>query len=333
MDKITVFHRGALGDFLLACPVIKGLSEFMKVQVYFMARRDYVALVRNAPFFAGFIPHDSSSIAPFFDDFLWKKAKVPNVLTESKAAFFFGQKFLRNVVDRLNKRLGNDVCYWVQSFPDLNSCVKKHVTFFLRDQLKELGFPLELQYFNPLDHEKGLLSASCSKDRPVVIHPGSGGLRKIWPLKNWRATVLYIKQKYPAIPVLIVIGPADDVARPLAKSLEELPGVSVVDGPELMELARILATSRIYLGNDSGVSHLAAAVGAACCVIFGRTDPSVWAPLGKDVTIVKDCWDEIDVTAEDFRMPPDKALHPEIRAFIDRRLADCDLPRTGKSFH
>ena len=60
-----------------------------------------------------------------------------------------------------------------------------------------------------------------------------------------------------------------------------------VDRPSLQALAATLATSRLFIGNDSGVSHLAGAVGAATVTLFGPTRGEVWGPDGPRVQVVR----------------------------------------------
>jgi hypothetical protein len=104
----------------------------------------------------------------------------------------------------------------------------------------------------------------------VVIHPFSGSPRKNWPLANFRALAA---QLAPAAPVYWCRGPEDP----------PLPGA--VEIGDLYELACWLAKARLYIGNDSGATHLAAAVGAPVLAFFGPTDPAVWAPRGPHVQI------------------------------------------------
>ncbi len=100
----------------------------------------------------------------------------------------------------------------------------------------------------------------------AVIHPFSGSPRKNWPLERFRAAAARIE---PHLPVYWCAGPE-----------EELPG-GAVRFPDLRGLARWLACANVYLGNDSGISHLAAACGVPCVVLFGPTDARVWAPRGR----------------------------------------------------
>jgi ADP-heptose:LPS heptosyltransferase len=72
----------------------------------------------------------------------------------------------------------------------------------------------------------------------------------------------------------------------------------------LANLARRLAATNLYIGNDSGITHVAAAVGCTTLAIFGATDPSIWAPKGMDVTVLRgDPWPSLeDVLAAGVRL-------------------------------
>ena len=63
--------------------------------------------------------------------------------------------------------------------------------------------------------------------------------------------------------------------------------LKVADDLPLPGLAAALARGRLFLGHDSGVSHLAAALGTPCVLLFGPTDPAVWAPPGAHVRVIR----------------------------------------------
>jgi heptosyltransferase-3 len=109
----------------------------------------------------------------------------------------------------------------------------------------------------------------------AVIHPFSGSPRKNWPLDLYRE----LAGRLPW-PVQWCAGPD-----------EQLDGAVRIDS--LYELGCWLAQARIYIGNDSGITHLAAACGARVVAIFGPTDPAIWAPRGNRVTIVSGNLDEV----------------------------------------
>jgi ADP-heptose:LPS heptosyltransferase len=102
----------------------------------------------------------------------------------------------------------------------------------------------------------------------AVIHPFSGSARKNWPLDRFRK----LAARLP-MPVRWCAGPE-----------ESLEGATRFD--DLYDLGRWLAGARLYIGNDSGITHLASAVGTPVVAIFGPTDPEVWAPRGDRVCVV-----------------------------------------------
>ncbi len=101
---------------------------------------------------------------------------------------------------------------------------------------------------------------------PAVIHPFSGSAAKNWPI-----------ERYSRLRELLG-------ARWCAGPEEELPDAHRFDN--LYELACWLSGARVYIGNDSGIAHLAAAAGAPVVALFGPTDPAVWAPRGPRVRVV-----------------------------------------------
>ncbi len=104
----------------------------------------------------------------------------------------------------------------------------------------------------------------------AVIHPFSGSRGKDWPLEKYRALAARLER---VMPVRWCSGPEDP----------PLPGAVRID--DLYELACWLAGARLYIGNDSGITHLAAAAGAPVLALFGPTDPAVWAPRGANVRV------------------------------------------------
>ena len=112
----------------------------------------------------------------------------------------------------------------------------------------------------------------------AAVHPFSGGARKNWPLERFRALRL-------EMPVQLTAGPDEKLAE-------------AVRFDDLGQLAVWLASARVYIGNDSGISHLAAAVGTPTVALFGPTRPAVWAPRGPSVRILQATeLEEIEVNA------------------------------------
>ncbi|HEX9879497.1 MAG TPA: glycosyltransferase family 9 protein [Candidatus Binatia bacterium] len=116
----------------------------------------------------------------------------------------------------------------------------------------------------------------------IALAPGSGAGSKNWPLAYFEAVAQWWVERTGG-KVLVLWGPAelDHMAEP-----GHWKETHVVHGLSLGRLAALLAGCDLYLGNDSGTSHLAAAVGVPTVVLFGPTDPVQWRPRGKRVWIL-----------------------------------------------
>jgi len=104
----------------------------------------------------------------------------------------------------------------------------------------------------------------------VAIHPFSGSAKKNWPLDRYKE----LGQRLPVKWILERDGPQVD-------GVDVEPAID-----DLHELACRLAQARLYIGNDSGITHLAAASGVPVLALFGPTDPAVWAPRGPNVRVI-----------------------------------------------
>ncbi len=104
----------------------------------------------------------------------------------------------------------------------------------------------------------------------AVLHPFSGSPRKNWPFERYIELAARLQAR---MPVHWCAGPE-----------ETLTGAVLIEN--LYELACWLASSRVYIGNDSGITHLAAAAGAQVIGLFGPSDPVVWGPRGPGVRIL-----------------------------------------------
>jgi len=115
----------------------------------------------------------------------------------------------------------------------------------------------------------------------LAVHPGSGAPRKNWPADRF---VALAERLTAGRPFLLVEGPADEHAVAPASRLPS--AVRARDLPPRV-LGAVLARAGLYVGNDSGVSHLSAAWGAPVLALFGPTDPAQWAPVGPRVRVLR----------------------------------------------
>ncbi|HEV8717700.1 MAG TPA: glycosyltransferase family 9 protein [Candidatus Binatia bacterium] len=117
--------------------------------------------------------------------------------------------------------------------------------------------------------------------RVLIGHPGSGGQKKRWAPEGFIQVCQWWQQQKKGR-VLVLLGPAEEEE---AERWGQTGG-KVESHLSLLQVAALLSRADLYLGNDSGVSHLAGAVGARGIVLFGPTRPQQWRPLGGSLSVI-----------------------------------------------
>jgi heptosyltransferase III len=124
---------------------------------------------------------------------------------------------------------------------------------------------------------------------PIAVHPGSAGANKCWPASHFLSLIDRLCSR--GQPVLLLAGPADHER--LATLLDALAPrygkklLRTLVNASLMEVAKQLLQCQCYIGNDSGITHLAAMLGIPTIAIFGPSDPANWRPLGPTVKVLR----------------------------------------------
>ena len=115
-------------------------------------------------------------------------------------------------------------------------------------------------------------------DRFLTIHPGAGSPHKAWALERFVRVAAD-----SGLACLWLKGPAESGLEPPSGAARS----AVADDLPLGVVLALLLRATAYLGNDSGISHLAAAAGTPSVVLFGPTDPRVWRPVGGHVRVLR----------------------------------------------
>ena len=140
------------------------------------------------------------------------------------------------------------------------------------------------------DAAERFLAGYGSGRRIAVVHPGSGGEKKNWPAEKFGEICRWLMD---STSLLVIQGEADEEAgRQLVKILAGRE-FRWAKGLKLVELAAVLQRSAVYVGNDSGITHLAVAVGAPTVAIFGPNSSSLWHPVGERVRVVSMGTDDV----------------------------------------
>lgn len=273
MKRTLIVHTGAIGDFLLACPAIQALAA--NEQITLAGNRGRVDLA-----VAGKIVHAAHDLAHIDFHSLFSEP------SEKLRAFL--RDFDRVIVWMRDEdgaiRRGLEACGVAQAdvFPGLPDAQwTRHASEYYAECLGFSDLP-------PLR----LVIPQSGPPLQVVMHPGSGSAGKNWPLENFLA--LAREHRACKTKVTWCIGPAE-----VEQGLQEKLDGDVLICDSLVELASRLTGADSFVGNDSGITHLAAALGVPTTAIFGPTDPRIWAPRGKNVVVAIEepdaPWPDVDI--------------------------------------
>lgn len=262
-----IYHGGALGDFLTVWPALEVRRDLDPGRnTVWLGRAVHGQLAAAAGLVdACWDIEDSGWTAVFSDEPLNRERNPFNGI---RSALIFA-KSPSPIVAHL-KAAGCREIVRLDPFPASRvSAVEHHLRLFRHE-------PPESEFYPRL---KSLVRGPLSEDLEIVrgsvlIHPGSGSPRKNWPLERFIEVAEWLHGRGHR--ACWIQGPAEP----------RIGAEPVLAGLALDTLARVLARGRCYLGNDSGVSHLAAAAGCPVIALFGPSDPVIWAPPGPSVTVL-----------------------------------------------
>ena len=159
--------------------------------------------------------------------------------------------------------------------------VKLHATKVFLQPLEPLGIT------NPDSTPRITLHSPLSTHHVLALHPGSGSERKNWPENKWAELLgrLATETKWD---FLLIGGEAEgDRIERLAATLPTAR-VQATQNLPLVELAERMKSCAFFLGHDSGITHLAAALGLSGLALWGETVPEIWQTLGGRIKLLRD---------------------------------------------
>lgn len=284
--KILVVRGGAIGDFILTLPAIKLLrTGFPGRRIEIVGYRHICALA-DGRFYADAIRcMEYAPMAGFFNP----RSELDHELGGYFASFGLVVSYLFDPDGFFEGNLRRcGVQNLVSGDPRVTGST--HAARQLASPIEGLGFLLDspAAEFFPSASDRAAAEQILRGCEPplVAIHPGSGSEKKNWPLDRWDEL---IRRRRDAPGTLIIVGGESDTGRigPLRESHAGAAGVRFLEGVPLCALGAIFSRCGLFVGHDSGISHLAAAAGAPCLLLFGPTDPAVWAPANPGVQILR----------------------------------------------
>jgi heptosyltransferase-2 len=279
--RVLVIFPGALGDLMCLLPALGAIARrHAGASVELMARMELARLAAGRTVVARAHSIDAREVGALFTD-------TPAVDSDARGFFagfdriysFFASDDLHF---RARMRAATDADV---SFHPFRPGGDGHVSAaYLRAIESDAGaspiYPRLEPTADDLAAATGVLRQSkCAGSNLIVIFPGSGSPAKNWPADKFAALASKLSlSPSKRASAAVILGPAEISIEPAFRA-SRVPVLKDLDLPTVAAIARLASA---FVGNDSGVSHMAAAVGASGVVIFGPTDPARWGPMSQD---------------------------------------------------
>ena len=295
--RILIIRGGAIGDFILTLPALKALRDACPdAQVEILGYKHIAALAENRFYAQAVRSIEYGPLSSFFA----KNSELPAELANYFASFDLIISYLfdpDSIFENNLRRSGveNLLCGPAKVLETAVPAARQ-----LALPIEQLGIgvgDLTEKVFPSIDDRQFAKGFLQFLQQPILaIHPGSGSTEKNWPLENWIALfsrnggVPLTEDKRGKLgnpfSLVVISGEADKTEADALEREWKNSEVRFAKNLPLPHLAAVLERS-IFIGHDSGISHLAAAAGADCVLLFGPTDPDVWAPRNKNVRVLR----------------------------------------------
>jgi ADP-heptose:LPS heptosyltransferase len=282
LRRVLVIFPGALGDFVCVVPAIEAIAaRHWGAMIELMARAELARLATGRTAIARGYSMDAPHVSRLFNE---------SSATDSEAREFFAgyeriYSFFASDDARFRKALGAATDGEVSFHPfraEDNCPGERHLA---AAYLRSVGAPdapmrprIEPSREDLQAASDAIASLGCDPSNLIAIFPGSGSPAKNWPFDKFATLARMLSERARAV---FILGPAESAIEHRLREYD-LPVLKDLDLSTIAGIARLVSG---FVGNDSGVSHLAAAAGAPGVVIFGPTEPARWRPLGRIVVL------------------------------------------------
>lgn len=290
VKRILIIRPGALGDLIVTLPAFGAIRQyFQDAHIEIMGYTTLLEITKGRFYADAVSRFDHADNALLFVN----NAQLPPSLIKKFEGIDLVFSFVSDKEQVFAHNLRKTgVKHIIHREPIPASSENIHITDYLLKSLDSLGVTelnaIPKVFLNNEDlclGEKFIKDAAVDSAKPLIaIHPGSGSRQKCWPVERFAGLMSRLSRDVNA-QFLVTSGPADDR---IIEELRQKTNNSFITANQLPlpHLAAILAKCHLFIGNDSGVTHLSAAVGTPTIALFGPTDPRIWGPRGEKVTIL-----------------------------------------------
>ncbi len=276
--KILVIRGGAIGDFILTIPALAALrQQFPETHLEVLGYAHIAQLALAGGLVDAVRSIDARSLAGFFA----RDGVLAEELQEYFASFAIVVSYLYDPDEIFRTNLAR--CSKAQFIagphrPDETLGLHATETF-----LK----PLErVAVFDADPAPRLTLQFPRSRSAQLALHPGSGSERKNWPEPKWAELIAQLVQTTDW-QFLLVGGEAEGDRLDRLAALIPPDRLQLARNLPLVNLAERLSQCPLFIGHDSGITHLAAALNVPACVLWSETLEEVWQPRGENVRLLR----------------------------------------------
>ncbi|MBN1796216.1 MAG: glycosyltransferase family 9 protein [Sedimentisphaerales bacterium] len=303
--RCLILQPGAIGDCLLTLPLAHFIKRNLKVgAVDLIARGEYAGFLPGRSCIDSIRTIDSVNMHKLFlacDSF---EVEQNDELIDLFAGFCYVVSFMgkadsdfeRNLIFTVNCSNSSEVIL-LEQIPSIFE--NEHISaghiknFILQSGLKTTAdnCSFEGQLINVLHSDitagRDILKSFGIKDKNtlIIMHPGAGNIKKCWNLSNYICLAKTLQRQGKQ--AVFLLGPAELEKFSKAR-LDSISDTAVtLTQLSLTEVLQVISCADCFIGNDSGITHLAATLGIKTVALFGHTNPKVYRPLGPDVTVIQ----------------------------------------------
>lgn len=305
---LVIRQHNQMGDMLLAVPAFRGLrNRFPEAHITLLAASINTDVMMNNPYVDEVLTYAKESnrknplrLIRFLRSI--RKRRFDLVIVLNTVSFSVTSMLLAALsgasvrIGSSSRKFGNDLSshfYHLElPLPDDEELLRMHESEHNIYPLRAIGVRatgLE-SLLVPTDEERteseSIIAASFREGMPfIVVHPGAGKKQNIWPPERFAELIGRLRE-IRDMGVVAVRGPVDGEA--FDGFMNAYGAVEVVlSSPSVGLLGAVMQRAALTLCNDTGIMHIAGAVGANCCALFGPTDPSRWKPVNENVVAVR----------------------------------------------
>jgi heptosyltransferase-3 len=280
--RVLVIFPGALGDFVCAMPAIEAIAGWHRgASIELMARAEVARLAVGRSSVARGYSIDAAHVSRLFSESRGVDLEAREFFGSYQRIYSFfasnDERFRHSLAGATDGEVSFHPFRPVYNFPS-----EPHIAAAYLRSIGAADAPMRPRIEPNRDDlraaSEAIASLGCDPSNLVAIFPGSGSPAKNWPLDKFATLARTLSD---SASVVFILGPAESAIEQRLREYD-LPMLKDLDLGTVAGVARLASG---FVGNDSGVSHLAAASDAPGVVIFGTTDPARWRPIGRIVVL------------------------------------------------